>query len=138
VARIGVVVADLRRSALAQAGFWFASHALGFDRVTRMDGVTSLRRGFTAASLSRLLDPLGVNATIERRPGSRLVATWNKGPASGPSSRKAAKQIKNGEHSLGLYESLDPGRPEDNGVRHPRQAATPETDSAHAPPHADR
>ena len=80
VARLGVVVADLRRSVAAQAGFWFASHALGFDPVTRADGVTSLRRGFTAATLGDLLRRAGVDARVERRPGARLVATWNKDP----------------------------------------------------------
>jgi hypothetical protein len=78
IARVGVIVADLRRSVAAQAGFWFASHALGFDRVTRTDGVTSLRRGFTPEMLRNLLRRAGVDARVERRPGARLVATWNK------------------------------------------------------------
>lgn len=78
VARVGVVIADLRRSMAAQAGFWFASHALGFDRVTRADGVTSLRRGFDRATLRHLLERAGIDARVERRPGYRLVATWNK------------------------------------------------------------
>lgn len=81
VARIGVVIADLRRSVAAQAGFWFASRALGFDRVTQADGVTSLRRGFTAATLRQLLARAGVDARVERRPGSRLVATWHRAQA---------------------------------------------------------
>ena len=85
VARIGVIVADLHRSVAAQAGFWVASHALGFDRVTRVDGMTSLRRGFTAETLTRLLQRTGVDARVERRPGFRLVATWNK--AMGPQHR---------------------------------------------------
>jgi len=76
VARIGVVVADLRRSVAAQAGFWFASHAMGFDPVTRRDGVTSLRRGFTTASLDCLLRRAGVDPQVELRPGARIVATW--------------------------------------------------------------
>lgn len=79
VARIGAIVADLRRSTAAQAGFWLASRVLGFDRVTRTDGVTSLRRGFTAGTLRVLLRRAGIEARVERRPGSRLVATWNKG-----------------------------------------------------------
>jgi SAM-dependent methyltransferase len=79
VARVGGIVADLRRSIAAQAGFWFASRALGFDPVTRADGVTSLRRGFTPGTLRRLLHQAGIDARVERRPGSRLVATWNKG-----------------------------------------------------------
>jgi len=78
VARVGVVIADLRRSVAAQAGFWFASHALGFDPVTRADGVTSLRRGFDRATLRSLLERAGIDALVERRPGYRLVATWNK------------------------------------------------------------
>ncbi|HKP30364.1 MAG TPA: methyltransferase domain-containing protein [Gemmatimonadales bacterium] len=85
VARIGVIVADLHRSVAAQAGFWVASHALGFDRVTRVDGMTSLRRGFTTATLRQLLQQTGVDARVERRPGFRLVATWNK--AMGPQHR---------------------------------------------------
>ena len=78
VARVGVIVADLHRSFTAQAGFWVASHALGFDRVTRVDGLTSLRRGFTTAGLKQLLQRTGVDARVQRRPGFRLVATWNK------------------------------------------------------------
>lgn len=88
VAGLGVVIADLRRSVAAQAGFWFASHALRFDRVTRSDGVTSLRRGFSTASLRRLLDRAEVDATVERRPGYRLVATWNKFPGPRHTSRQ--------------------------------------------------
>jgi len=88
VARIGVVVADLRRSVAAQAGFWFASHALRFDRVTRSDGVTSLRRGFSTGTLQRLLERSGVDAAVERRPGYRLVATWNKVPGPQHTNRQ--------------------------------------------------
>lgn len=79
IARVGVVVADLRRSALAALGFRFASGVLGFDAETRADGVTSLRRGYRAAELSALLRDAGVQATVHRRPGSRLVAAWRTG-----------------------------------------------------------
>ena len=88
VARIGVVIADLRRSMAAQAGFWVASHALGFDPVTRVDGVTSLRRGFDRATLRQLLERAGIDARVERRPGSRLVATWNKDPGPRHTNRQ--------------------------------------------------
>ncbi len=80
LARLGVVVADLRRSGLAAAGFSLAARALGFDRVTRLDGVTSIRRGFTRAGMAALLAEAGVDARVERRPGSRLVATWRSVP----------------------------------------------------------
>jgi len=77
VARHRVVVCDLRRSRIAAGGFWLASHPLGFHPVTRHDGVASVRRGFTAAELTRL-----VNAAIHREPavrrslGFRLAVSW--------------------------------------------------------------
>lgn len=78
IARIGVVIADLRRSHFAAAGFWIGAHALGFDRVTRTDGITSVRRGFTPDELHRILADAGVTARVERRPGFRIVATWTR------------------------------------------------------------
>ena len=85
VARVGVIVADLYRSRTAQAGIWIASWALGFHRVTRADGVTSVRRGFTPAELSGLLRSAGIQgeATVARRPGYRVVAAWRASRAHG-------------------------------------------------------
>jgi SAM-dependent methyltransferase len=76
LARRGVVIADLRRSGLAAAGFRLGARILGFDPVTRVDGVTSIRRGFTPGELEALLRGAGLAARVERRPGYRLVATW--------------------------------------------------------------
>jgi hypothetical protein len=76
VARRAVIVADLRRSTLAALGFRMASRLLGFDPATVRDGVTSLRRGFTTASLGALLREAGLGADVARRPGARLVAVW--------------------------------------------------------------
>ena len=83
IARVGVVVADLRRAHVAEAGIWLASHAFGFHPVTRQDGVTSVRRGFTRAELSRLLLSAGVAGIVARRPGYRLVAAWRTSHAHG-------------------------------------------------------
>lgn len=83
IARVGVVVADLYRARVAQAGIWIASIALGFHRVTRQDGVTSVRRGFTPAELSRLLLSAGIRGVIARRPGYRVVAAWRPSHAHG-------------------------------------------------------
>lgn len=80
VARLGVVVADLRRSRVAAAGFWIGSRVLGFDQVTRLDGITSLRRGFTRTELAALAARAGANARVVHRPGARLVATWRTAP----------------------------------------------------------
>ncbi len=77
VARRAVIVADLRRSTLAALGFRLAGALLHFDPDTLRDGVTSLRRGFTPASLGALLAEAGVAADVARRPGARLVAVWH-------------------------------------------------------------
>lgn len=80
VARIGVVMADLRRSLLAQIGYAVGSRLLGFDRWSVTDGGTSIQRGFTAKSLLNLVREAGVHGTVLRRPGARLVAWWSIAP----------------------------------------------------------
>lgn len=81
VARRAVVVADLRRGRLGPLVYWVGARALRFDPITVADGLTSLRRGYTADELRALLRAAGVHATVERRPGYRLVATWRPGVA---------------------------------------------------------
>lgn len=76
VARLGVIVADLRRAGVAAFGIWLASYALRLHRVTRHDGVTSVRRGFTREELRAVLRAAGVQGQVYRRPGYRLVAVW--------------------------------------------------------------
>jgi hypothetical protein len=76
-ARLGVVIADLRRSPLALAGFWFGSRIFRFDRATREDGLTSVMRGFHPGELAALLQQAGIAARVERSAGFRLVASWS-------------------------------------------------------------
>ena len=76
VARRAVVIADLRRGRLGPLAFWVGARALRVDPVTVADGMTSIRRGYTTGELRGLLHQAGVRATVERRPGYRLVATW--------------------------------------------------------------
>ena len=77
VARVRVVVGELRRSWIAAAGFWTASWPLGFHAVTRHDGVLSVLRGFTAPELARLVrEATGVAPVVTQRAGWRLVAEW--------------------------------------------------------------
>jgi SAM-dependent methyltransferase len=76
-ARIGVVIADLRRSTVACMGFDLAGRMLRLNEVTRRDGVLSIRRGFTLAELADIIAYAGVSrATVRRRLGWRLVACW--------------------------------------------------------------
>jgi ubiquinone/menaquinone biosynthesis C-methylase UbiE len=78
VARVGVVIADLRRSRAAAWGIWIAAHALRFHPISRADGVVSVRRGFTADEIQSLCLEAGFRATVRRRPGARVVAYWSK------------------------------------------------------------
>jgi ubiquinone/menaquinone biosynthesis C-methylase UbiE len=82
LARRGLVVADLQKSAAAAAGIWLAGWALGFHPVTRRDGVTSVRRGFSFRGLSELLLAAGMRSEVHARPGYRLVAIWRAGAAA--------------------------------------------------------
>jgi SAM-dependent methyltransferase len=83
LARVGVIVSEPRRSPFAAAGIWLAALALGFHRVTRHDGVLSVRRSFRRRELQALLARAGVDARVHRRPGFRLVAAWRTPRAHG-------------------------------------------------------
>ena len=76
VARVGVVVADLRRTWVAAWGIWMAATLLRFHPVSRADGMLSVRRGYTAAEFIALCRLAGQPAVVSRRPGFRLVACW--------------------------------------------------------------
>ena len=77
VARVRVIVSDLRRSWLAAAGIWLASYPLRFHPVSRHDGVVSVMRGFTAPELGAAVgDALGCPPRVRRRLGWRLTASW--------------------------------------------------------------
>jgi hypothetical protein len=79
VARKGVVVADIRRSAVAAAGLWLASFPLRLHPVTRRDGVISVFRGFSGAELRDRCTDAGISARIKRHPGWCLTAAWQPG-----------------------------------------------------------
>lgn len=77
VARSWVVVADLERSVLGAAAFWVASFVLRFHWATRLDGVTSVLRGFTPAELESLVrDVTGKTPRLRRGLFCRVTATW--------------------------------------------------------------
>lgn len=81
VARRAVVIADIRPSPLAAAGVWLASFPLGFHPVSRRDGVTSVKRGFTPAALRGACAAAGVDADVRTHPGYRVTAAWRPGGA---------------------------------------------------------
>jgi SAM-dependent methyltransferase len=78
VARVRVIVADLRRAWAAAIGFWIASRALGFHPITRHDGVVSVLRGFRGHELGvAVFNATGRMADIRNRPGFRVTASWS-------------------------------------------------------------
>lgn len=85
VARVGVVVSDLRRSWIAAAGFWAVSFPLRMHAVTRQGGVVSVLRGFTASELREVVGvATGIRPRVERHAGFRVTASW-----AGPMPRNA-------------------------------------------------
>ena len=77
VARVRVVISDLRRSWVAAAGIWLASFPLRFHPISRHDGVLSVLRGFTPAELSaHVVRATGMSPSVTRRLGWRLTAAW--------------------------------------------------------------
>ena len=78
VARIRVVVADLRRAWAAAAGLWLASWVLGFHPVSRHDGVVSVLRGFRSDELgAAVFAATGRRATVRDCAGFRVTASWS-------------------------------------------------------------
>ena len=77
VARVAVVVSDLRRSWIAAGGFWASSFALGFHPITRHDGVLSVLRGFTDDEMRDTVHAaVGVRPRVRRRLGFRMTTSW--------------------------------------------------------------
>ncbi len=77
VARIGVVVGELRRSWMAVAGLWASSYLLGFHPVSRHDGIVSILRGYTVSELRQLVRrATGARVSVRRQLGWRVTATW--------------------------------------------------------------
>ena len=77
VARVRVVVSDLRRSWIAAAGLWIASFPLLFHPISRHDGVVSVLRGFTPDELRRLIaEAVGESPRVCRRFAFRVTTSW--------------------------------------------------------------
>jgi SAM-dependent methyltransferase len=78
VARLRVIVSDLRRSWLAAAGLWIMSFPLRFHAVSRHDGVVSIMRGFTARELADTVhSAVACRPKAHRRRGFRVTTSWS-------------------------------------------------------------
>jgi SAM-dependent methyltransferase len=77
VARVRVIVSDLRRSRVAALGLWLASFPLRFHAVSRHDGVVSVMRGFTPEELvDTVREAVARPATVRRRRAFRVTTSW--------------------------------------------------------------
>jgi SAM-dependent methyltransferase len=76
VARVGVVIADLRPNPMAAMGIWLASYPLRFHPVSRRDGFLSVLRGFTPTALRRACAEAGVDPEVRTHAGFRVTAAW--------------------------------------------------------------
>lgn len=77
VARIRVVISDLRRSWLAIIGLWVGSFLLRFHPVSRHDGIVSIKRGFTCPELEDLVQrSVGRTPKVTNRPLFRVTTGW--------------------------------------------------------------
>ncbi len=71
-ARHGWFINDLHRHPVAYHGFGVAARLARWHRIVRLDGQTSVARGFRPAEWRALLDQAGVAATLRWRPMFRL------------------------------------------------------------------
>lgn len=77
VARIRVIVSDIRRSWIAAAGLWLVSFPLRFHAVSRHDGVVSVLRGFTPRELADTVsNAIARKPVVHQRRGFRITASW--------------------------------------------------------------
>jgi SAM-dependent methyltransferase len=77
VARVRVIVSDLRRSWIAAAGLWLLSFPLRFHAVSRHDGVVSVMRGFTPEELvDTVTKAVERTPIVHRRRGFRVSTSW--------------------------------------------------------------
>ena len=77
VARVRVIISDLRRSWVAAAGIWLVSFPLRFHPISRHDGVLSVLRGFTPGELNaHVVRATGTSPSVSQRLGWRLTASW--------------------------------------------------------------
>jgi SAM-dependent methyltransferase len=113
-ARRAVLVADLRRSALARLAFRIGAALLRFDRNTRHDGLVSIRRGYTLEELRALAREAGVPARVAARPFWRVVALW-----------PAAAARTGGGPGPGASAQVEAGAPAPGDVAHRAGGASP-------------
>jgi ubiquinone/menaquinone biosynthesis C-methylase UbiE len=78
-AKIRVVVIDLARSYVTLAGAWLLTHLTSRNRMTRADGVQSVRRAYTgheARALAQSAGLAGARLCVRKHGPTRFSMTW--------------------------------------------------------------
>ena len=84
LARIGLIVNDLRRGHVGFAAAWVASRLTTRNRLTRNDAPLSVRRAYTPSELADLLRRAGIaGATVSTHPWFRMAAVKGMGTSDG-------------------------------------------------------
>ena len=79
VARLGIVIDDLSRSAAAFVVTWLGTRILSRSHVFHVDGPRSVRAAFRQEELAQLAGRAGLNgARVEKRFPFRLLVVWKK------------------------------------------------------------
>ncbi len=85
VSRVGVVIGELERDALAAFLFRAVAPALRFHPVTVKDGLLSIERGFSGPELRALVrSAVPRDVVVRRRFPFRLTASWTVNYSCGP------------------------------------------------------
>lgn len=79
VARHAVIVTDLRRGRSAYIGAWLMMRILRRNRITRLDGLASIRRSYIPSEMRALAEQAGLHsATIRTTFPVRQVLIWQR------------------------------------------------------------
>lgn len=79
VARHAVIVTDLRRSRSAYIATWLMMSILRRNRITRLDGLASIRRSYIASEVRALAEQAGLrSATVRTTFPVRQVLIWQR------------------------------------------------------------
>jgi SAM-dependent methyltransferase len=94
VARLGIVINDLRRGRGAWLGAWLLSHLATGNRYTRHDAPLSVRRAYTVGELTALVAAAGLRVESVRIGGPlghRVVLAATAGPAGAEPARSGPR-----------------------------------------------
>ncbi|HYI33229.1 MAG TPA: class I SAM-dependent methyltransferase [Glaciibacter sp.] len=123
-----VLHGDIERNAIAYVGFGLVTWPFFRDSFIRADGLTSIRRSYTAAELQAAVPPPW---RVDREFPSRLVLRFD-APVTGSSPSSTAVSSTGSSSSVSSSALPTPGQPFGPGAAGPEAGITPDSDSSGA------